>query len=385
MGKDLERIDRRTFIRRAGIGAAGLGVLGSSGLLTACGGQGGGSQGGGSGGGQGGLAPYSNKSLAFFFFVTQAAAVQRQTKKLGYDYQSTNADSDASQQTQDWQSFLVKSPKFIISDPIDSEGLVPMVKRYNQRNIPVGIIDTPITGGDGKLAFQVAFDNFEGGRLAARRLVDEIEKVHGERKGKVLNCYGALSSSAWSARKDGFEAEMKKNPGIEIISRPNDGLQEQARGVTDQVLAQFPDIRGAHAPSDSLTLGVLQSMKSKNRLKKVGKKGHIVTTSIDGEPMSLHWLREKLIDAEVSQDPIAYGEICVQMLGGRVAQGKKLPTGDYKNDRYAWKTATIKDEKNGPNMVIPAYFIDQSNVDDPRQWGNRAIKEYGLNQNVNKL
>ena len=370
-------IDRRTFIRRAGLGAAGLGLLGSTGLLTACGGGGGQGGGGQGGGGQGGIGAWSNKSLDFFFFVAQAAAVKKKIEELGFDYQATNAEFDSTQQTNDWQSLLLQNPKFLISDPIDSEGLASVITRYNQKNIPIGIVDTPVT--DGEVQFQIAFDNFQGGELAARRIVEEIKKIYGDQSGQVLNCYGALSSSAWRARKEGFDAEMKKYPDIEVISRPTEGLEETTRSVSQQAFSQYPDIRGAHAPSDSLTRVILRTLKATDRLKPVGEEGHVIVTSIDGEPQSLVWAREGWLDAEVSQDPLGYGEICVEMIN-KVLQGEKVPIGEYKNDQYAWETAEILDEKTGPRMVIPAYYIDKGNVDDPRQWGNRVSKEYNLEQ-----
>lgn len=355
-----------------------MGLLGSSGLLTACGSGGGGSQGGG--GGEGGLGVYSNKSLDFFFFVSQEAAIEKKIKELGFEYQGTNAEFDATQQTNDFQSLLLQTPKFLISDPIDSEGLAQAMARYEQKNIPIGIVDTPIT--DGKVQFQIAFDNFQGGEFAARRIVEEIEKIYGEQGGQVLNCYGALSSSAWRARKEGFDAEMEKYPDIEVITRPTDGLEEQTRSVSAQAFSQFPDIRGAHAPSDSLTRGILRTLKATDRLKERGQDGHVVVTSIDGEPQSLEWARQGWLDAEVSQDPLGYGEICVEMMIDKVLKGEDVPIGEYKNDRYAWETAEVLDEKTGPRMVIPAYYVDESNVDDPRQWGNRVVKEYNLEQDA---
>ncbi len=372
-----EPINRRTFVRRAGLGIVGIGLLGSGGLLAGCGGQGGGSQGGG---GEDGIGAYSNKSLDFFFFSAQAAAVRKKIEDLGYRYQTTNAEFDATQQTNDFQSLLLQTPAFLISDPIDSEGLAQAMQRYAQKNVPIGIIDTPIT--DGEVQFQIAFDNFQGGEFAARRIVEEIRKAYGEESGRVLNCYGALSSSAWRARKEGFDAEMEKYPDIEVIERPTEGLEETTRSVSAQAFSQFPDIRGAHAPSDSLTRGILRTLKATDRLRQRGEDGHVIVTSIDGEPQSLEWARQGWLDAEVSQDPIAYGEICVEMIVNRVLQDKDVPVGDYTNDRYAWETAEVLEENTGPNMVIPAYYVDGGNVDDPRQWGNRIVEEYDMKQDA---
>lgn len=366
--EDRPHLDRRQFLQ-------GMGALGAMGALAACGSS---SKPSASGGSGGGLAPYSNKGLSFFFFVVQQEAMKRAVTDLGYQYQTTDAKFDASVQFNDWNSLLLKRPKFLTSDPIDSEGLVPLTKKASQLKIPVGIIDTPLTGGD--VAFTIAFDNFKGGQMAAQKIVDLLKAKNGSAKGKVLNAYGALSSSAWRARKEGFEDVMKRHPEIQVISRPTEGQEETTRSVAGSTLSEFPDLDGAHAPSDSLTRGIISALKAAHKLKPIGNPDHVILTSIDGEPQSLGWARQRILDAEVSQDPVAYAQICVEMLHKYSVTGKKVPLGEYANDKYYWEKAPVKDSPSGPNCVIPPYYIDSKNVDDKRQWGNVVIDDWGLKQ-----
>ncbi|WP_250862619.1 substrate-binding domain-containing protein, partial [Caballeronia sp. INML3] len=81
-----------------------------------------------------------------------------------------------------------KNPSAIIADPIDSQAIVSVIKKYNMKKIPVGIIDTPALGGD--VAVTVDFDNHQGGIMAAEAIVGLLKKKHGSAKGSVLNCYG---------------------------------------------------------------------------------------------------------------------------------------------------------------------------------------------------
>ena len=358
-------LSRRQFTLGA-LGLAGAAILAGCGESSPAGGR------------KGGLAAYSNKGMNYFFFVVQNEAVKRASEALGYTYKTTDAKFDASTQYNDWNSFLLQRPAFLISDPIDSEGLAPLTERAKSQKIPVGIIDTPLTKG--AVDFTIAFDNYKGGQMAAQKIVELLRKRYGSPKGKVLNCYGALSSSAWRARKDGFEDELKKYPDIQIISRPTDGEESKARAIAEATLSEFPDLDAAHAPSDSITRGIITSLKGKGRALPRDHKDHVILTSIDGEPQSLQWLREGILDAEVSQDPVAYGEVCVEMLTKYAVNGKKVPIGTYENKKYYWEKAPIIETPNGPSCVIPPYYIDESNVDDPRQWGNVVTKQWGMSQ-----
>ena len=216
--------------------------------------------------------------------------------------------------------------------------------------------------------------------MAAEKIVELLKKKHGSEQGTVLNGYGALSSSAWRARKEGFEAVLAKYPDITLISRPTEGDEAKARSVAGATLAEFPDLDAAHAPSDSITRGILTALKAeKKALDKTDPK-HVILTSIDGQPQSLQWIKDGLLDAEVSQDPVAYGEICVQELVDYCVAGKPIPLGDYANKDYFWEKAPVTSTPQGPSCVIPPFYIDDSNVDDPRQWGNVVVQKWGLAQ-----
>jgi len=368
-------LSRRMF------GVAALGVTAAA--LTACGSENslgnspGNSPGSGSGGG-GGTVAYCNKGMNYFFFVVQNEAIQRKSKELGYGYKTTDAKFDSSAQYADWNSLLISKPKFLIADPIDSEGLAPLAQKAKGQKIPVGIIDTPLTKG--AVDFTIAFDNFKGGEMAAEKIVELLKKKYGTEKGIVLNGYGALSSSAWRARKEGFEAVMAKYPAIKLISRPTEGDETKARSVASATLSEYPGLDAAHAPSDSITRGIITALEAKNLALKSDDPKHVILTSIDGEPQSLQWIKDGILDAEVSQDPVAYGEICVGMLNKYSLVGKAVPIEEYSNADYYWEKAPITETPQGPSCVIPPFYIDSNNVDDKRHWGNVVVQKWGMKQ-----
>lgn len=320
--------------------------------------------------------PYANKSLDYYFFVIQEEAVKRAVQAHSGAFQATNASFDNSRQLEQWQSLMLSQPSAIISDPIDSQAIVSAIRRYNRQKIPVGIIDTPADGGD--VAITVSFDNFNGGVMAAEEIVKRLTQKYGSPKGTVLNCYGALASVAWRLRKEGMDSVFTKYPEIKYLARPTDGQLDKMLAVTLSTLSEYPELDAVHAPSDSPSRGIVTALQQKNCWKKVGEKGHVIFINIDGEPVALKWIQDGYMDACVSQDPVAYGEIAVEMIVNHALKGEAVPLGIYKNEKYFWQTGEIVQGKTGPTLIIPAFVIDASNASDPRHWGTVAEKQWGV-------
>ncbi|MGY2167212.1 sugar ABC transporter substrate-binding protein [Pseudomonas gingeri] len=319
---------------------------------------------------------YSNKSLDYYFFVIQEESVKRAVQAQSGKFQATNASFDTTTQLGQWQSLMLSQPSAIISDPIDSQAIVSAIKRYNQRKIPVGIIDTPADGGD--VAITVSFDNFKGGVMAAEEIVKRLVAKYGSPKGTVLNCFGALASVAWRLRKEGMDSVFAKYPQIKYLARPTEGLLDKMQAVTLSTLSEFPDLDAVHAPSDSPSRGIAAALKQKDRWKKVGEKGHVIFINIDGEPVALDWIKDGYMDACVSQDPVAYGGIAVEMITRYSLNGQAVPLGTYQNKDYFWESGEIVQGKTGPTLIIPAFVINSDNVDDKRHWGYVAEKVWGV-------
>ncbi|WP_250475816.1 sugar ABC transporter substrate-binding protein [Caballeronia sp. GAFFF1] len=322
------------------------------------------------------FVPFSNKSLDYYFFVTQQEAVKRAVEAKGWQFQAVNANFSNTSQLEQWNSLMLKNPSAIIADPIDSQAIVSVIKKYNFKKIPVGIIDTPALGGD--VAITVDFDNKAGGVMAAETIVAALKKKNGSAKGTVLNCYGALQSVAWRLRKEGFEEAMKKYPDVKVISRPTEGLLKNMLSVTLSTLSEYPDLDAVHAPSDSPARGIVTALQQKGKWKKVGEQGHVIFVNIDGEPAALQWIGDGYMDAVVSQDPIAYAQITVEMLDKYSLKGQPVPHGDYQNNQYFWEKAVVTKSETGPSLVIQPFVVDAGSVKDKRQWGNIAYNEWGI-------
>lgn len=326
------------------------------------------------------LLGFSNKSLDFYFFRILEEAAKRAGEQQGWQFQAVNASFDSTTQLQQWDSLMLKQPIALIGATVDSQAMVSAVRKANAKKIPVGMVDSLSTGGD--VAISVAFDNYQGGVMAAEAVIERLKKKYnGEAKGVVLNCYGSLKSDAWRARKEGWDATFAKYPTINMLNRPTEGLLKNMLSVTAATLSEFPDLDAVHGPSDTPSRGIVTALKQKNRWHKVGEDGHVIFVTIDGEPVGIEWLKEGYMDADISQDPIAYSEIAVEMLAKYGVKGEAVPLGVYQNDKYFWQKGDIVKSVTGPRLIIPPFAITPENADDKRHWANVAVNDWGIPYN----
>jgi ABC-type sugar transport system substrate-binding protein len=317
--------------------------------------------------------------LSFFFFVVLQETVKREAARRKLAFVGKNANGDSSAQVNNWNSLLLQRPRYLISDALDSEVLVPLTKTARQRDIPVGMVDTPLTGGE--VAISVTFDNRQSGVMAAEKTAELLKQKNGAPKGTVLNAYGSLTAVALRQRKEGFESTIKsKYPQIKVVSRPQNNDHAQALAVVNTTLREYADLDAIHLPTDIFLPDARKAMQSQNRLFPVGDPKHIVLTSIDGSPNAHEWIRQGELDADIAQDPIAYVQICMELLERYSVKGEKVPLGPYANKKYFWEKATVADSPSGPLMTIPPYYVTKDNSADPRHWANIVTNEWHLEE-----
>jgi ABC-type sugar transport system substrate-binding protein len=317
--------------------------------------------------------------LSFFFFVVLQEAVKRESSRRKLTFVGKNANGDSSAQVNDWNSLFLQKPRYLISDALDSEVLVPLTRTAKTKKIPVGMVDTPLTGGD--VDISVTFDNRQSGVMAAEKTAELLTAKNGSPKGTVLNAYGSLTAVALRDRKEGFESTIKsKYPQIKVVSRPQNNDHAQALAVVNTTLREYPALDAIHVPTDIFLPDAQKAMQSQGRLFPIGHDKHIVLVSIDGSPNAHEWIRAGQLDADIAQDPIAYVQICIELLEKYAVKGNDVPLGPYENKNYFWEKATIAKSPSGPLMTIPPYYVTKENSRDPRHWANIVTDQWKLKE-----
>jgi ABC-type sugar transport system substrate-binding protein len=326
---------------------------------------------------------YAQKSLDYYAWSVMQTGVQKIAEDKGWSFEASDAKNDPATQFDQIVNFINKKPDAIIADSIDSEGLIAAVDQAVAAGIPVGIIDTPLTGGT--VAVTVAFDNFQAGNLAAEAILKGLKAKNGEEKGTLYYALGAMSSDAWRLRREGLEdtlgiGEDGKTTKYDITYYPDpaEGDPTKTQDFLVNRLSTGETIDAVHAPSDNPGMGLVAALKSEKKWFKKDDPNHVVVVTIDGEPISTGFIDQGYYDYAIAQDCYAYSKIVLEMLEKYTWQGQEVPLGPYKNDEYIWEECEIVEAVYGPYVKIPAYEINPENCTDPRQWGVIAESELGL-------
>jgi ribose transport system substrate-binding protein len=271
-----------------------------------------------------------------------------------------NANGDAGKQITDFHNLIAQGAQGIIVVPTDSDAIVPALTYADQEEVPVVAIDIGPAGG--KTAMIVRADNIRMGEDACKAMGEALGG-----KGKVLSMMGDQATTNGRDRTTGFKQCMAESfPDIELIEQPTYWKTDRATSVAQTVVTSTPDLAGIYMQSDAVMLtGVLNVLKSADKLTKVGEDGHIYLISIDGTPFALEQVREGWLDATISQPLNLYVKYGLEYLQGAVA-GEAFEVGATDHD------SRIEDFNGNLMDLLPAPVVTAANVDDPTLWANQV-------------
>lgn len=247
------------------------------------------------------------------FYLTMKKGAQAEAKKLGVKLIFTGSPKAFSPPTQIpyLNAAITRKPDAILIAPTDKTALIAPIRRAIQAGIPVATVDTFINA---PLAFtNVSTDNVAGGRAAARALAAAIGK-----KGTVAGVSVNPGISTTDQRQQGFEAELKKYPGIKYVGTQycNDD-QTKAAQITAALITRYgSDLKGIFAMNVVSGNGVTAAVKN------AGKSGQVKLVEFDAGPEQVTALRTGTITALVAQYPWGIGQLGVR-LAHRYVEGDR--------------------------------------------------------------
>lgn len=218
-----------------------------------------------------------------------------------------SAEFDAKLQDDQVANFVVEKVDAIILCPADSASVGGAVKKANAAGIPVFTAD--IAAKEGDVVSHIASDNKQGGRLAAQYLA---EVLGGSGKVVVID-HPAVTSV--QERVAGFEEELAKHPGLEIVTKqPAEGQRAKARDVMENMLTSRPDIAGVFGINDDSALGALAACRAHKGAEKIAIVGYDATPEAVGEILAGSQLK-----ADVVQHPYRMGKTAIEAIARHFA------------------------------------------------------------------
>jgi ribose transport system substrate-binding protein len=275
-----------------------------------------------------------------FWQTVHAGAVKAAREfNLQVEWNAPALEIDASRQIGIVDSMINRQLAGIVLAPVDRKALVSPVERATKAGIPVAIFDSNIDTPQ-RISF-VATDNREGGRMAARKLAELIEK-----KGKVAVIGFMPGSAATMEREEGFEEELRKNfPDVKIVQTIYaKASQALAMSGTENILTAHSDLKGLFADNESSSLGAVQALKARGDTK-------VRMVAFDASEQLVADLRHRHIDALIVQDPFKMGYESVKAIAMKM-NGQTPPA-----SIDSGATLVTRNDLEKPD-VIPLLFPD---------------------------
>lgn len=275
-----------------------------------------------------GTVGFSAMTLKNPFFSIIADELTKECEKYGYTVVVHDADDKLENQSKHVDDFIAQGVVAIVLNPVDRIAMGPVIKRANEKGIPVFTCDLECEAEGIIVSGHIGTDNFQGGKLAGTAMI----KALGEEGGEVL-VLALPEKNSCVLRVDGFKEVInahnagKESGKIQIVAElPCGGLQDIGFKTTSDALQQHPNIRGIFAINDPSALGAWQA------LDQAGKSSQVKLVGFDGQLEGKQAIKEGKIFA----DPIQFPEQMGRITGENIA---KYFRGDIFESRILIETA----------------------------------------------
>lgn len=251
------------------------------------------------------------------FFVDLNEGIKKVVEAHGDRLVTLDAQFNSLKQKNDISDLLQQQPAAVFVNPVNWEGVRGSLIEAKRKNVPVVIVDAPVSDPDLVLT-QVASDNVEAGRLAAEALAAANPKAH------VVILHHSVNKACID-RVDGFLSELKKHPEVKLLdTQEGKGMPDGARPVMRDLLGRYPDCDAAFPINDPSALGAISAIESS------GKLGKFTVVSVDGSREGIAAIEAGKLHSTSAQYPDEIGKVAAEaaydhLTGKTVPKDIKIP------------------------------------------------------------
>jgi ribose transport system substrate-binding protein len=266
------------------------------------------------------------KTLNSPFFVDLQRGAQAAAERLQVDLvvQAAEREIDVDKQMQIVENLVQTGVQALAIAPSGSREIVPALLKANAAGIPVIIVDTRVDAAAAaeaglQLATFIGSDNYEGGRLAGRHLV---EATGG--KANVVLLEGIPGHETGDSRLRGFRDAVKDAPGVRILaSQTANWERDQGYSVFQNLLQAHRELDAVFACNDMMALGAVEAIAA------AGRTGSIRVFGFDAVEDARQAIEAGSMAASVAQFPAEMGRVAVEsavslLKGERVSADQRV-------------------------------------------------------------
>lgn len=207
------------------------------------------------------------KTLTNPFFVEMEKGARQAEKELGIKLivKAASQETSVEQQIRIIEDLVSQKVDAIVVAPGDSFELVPAVQKALLAGIVVINIDNRLDPAyikqlNLKPVPFISVDNEKGAYLAATYLSASIKTP-----ANAVILEGIVDAQNAIDRKNGALRAFRENPNITLVASETAHWKiDEARDVTQKILAKWPDVRVIFCANDMMALGALRALEEAN-------------------------------------------------------------------------------------------------------------------------
>lgn len=250
------------------------------------------------------------------FFKTVEFGMKDSAGKQGVELSLENSGGSLDREISLVDTYVAGKVDAIVIAPTNPKASIPALERVQKAGIKLITYGSPIEA-DFPLS-NIASDEVSLGRLTGEEAVKYLqEKRGGKAKVAMISFLSQLPKQA-SDRNKGFEDEIKKLPGVQIVARQDAWLADKAISVVDGILSAHPDVDLIWSANEGGTVGAVTAVRNAGKAGKIAVFGTDISDQIAGFLLA----DDNVLQAVTGQKPFDIG---VQALDAAVKALKAEP------------------------------------------------------------
>jgi ribose transport system substrate-binding protein len=244
--------------------------------------------------------------LQFPFFVTMKQEAEAAAAKLGVKINFIDAQNASDKQMAAIETFVSQKVDGILISPLTEDSLVPAIEDAVRAGIPVATVDRK--ANTDAVLIHVGADNVEGGRAAARFIIEKLGN-----KGTVIELEGTPGASAAIDRKKGFDEIIKTSNVKLLVSQSADFTRSKAQSVMENLMQVYPKFDAVFGANDEMIIGAIEAMLGAG-IQPATK----VTIGFDATTDAFTYMKEGKLNATIDQFPGKQAAMALEALVGKI-------------------------------------------------------------------
>lgn len=184
-----------------------------------------------------------------FFGAMQQIAADK-AEELGYTTSRLVHNDDAVAQNDFFETCVSDGALAIILDNAGADASVAAVQAAADAGVGSFLVDREITQ-DGVAVAQIVSNNYQGATI----LAEYWAELMGE-EGTYIELTGRDTDTNAHVRSDGYHDVLDSMEGLEMVAQQTaNWSQDEGFQIAEQLLQQYPDVKGIIAGNDTMALG----------------------------------------------------------------------------------------------------------------------------------